>query len=425
MTLQVGVCIASRSKYNGVTKSGWRMSAWHERRSALLGSSVDVWQGDLMVATRHFQRIISADSHVMEPLDLWWNALGQTFGDRTPRVLNEYQGQKGTFFYSGNLGRPVAAIRARDPETEAAAAHAEARGLEACGYDPAVRVRFQEEADIAAEVMNPTRLLGIMRNPDVEVVQACAQVYNDWAAEFVSHNPKRFVGVSVIPMNDVDWALKELTRTLQQGLMNPMINVQAPIDCPPYRDAVYDGFWAAASEAAAPVTLHLLTGQVLSPLGGAQEQTPEERRANPAKWIELFAEIQTVLANDFIFGGILERFPHLHIVCGEYEVSWIPGFMTRLDQIDENISRFHLPRLQMRASDYMRTRVYHGFISDTAADYSIPHIGVDQVLWGSDFPHFRSIGLEAQSALHTLLGTLPRQDQEKVVGGNAAQVFNL
>ena len=51
--------------------------------------------------------------------------------------------------------------------------------------------------------------------------------------------------------------------------------------------------------------------------------------------------------------------------------------------------------------------------------------GVEQVLWGSDLPHFRSIGLEAQTALHTLLGTLPRQDQEKVVGGNAAKVFNL
>jgi hypothetical protein len=88
-----------------------------------------------MAATRHFHRIISADSHVMEPIDLWWNALGQKFGDRTPRVLNEYQGQKGTFFYSGNLGRPVAAIRERDPETEAAAAQAEARGMEACGHD--------------------------------------------------------------------------------------------------------------------------------------------------------------------------------------------------------------------------------------------------------------------------------------------------
>jgi predicted TIM-barrel fold metal-dependent hydrolase len=170
-----------------------------------------------MAATRHFQRIISADSHVMEPLDLWWDTLGQTFGDRTPRILHEYQGQKGTFFYSGNLGRPVAAIRARDPETEAAAAHAEARGMEACGYDPAVRVRFQEEADIEAEVMNPTRLLGIMRNPDAAVVQACAQVYNDWEAAFASYNPKRLIGVSVIPMHDVAWAIEELERTLEKG----------------------------------------------------------------------------------------------------------------------------------------------------------------------------------------------------------------
>src|SRR5438093_13615064 len=104
-----------------------------------------------MATTRHFHKIISADSHVMEPLDLWWNALGQTFGDRTPRVLDEYQGQKGTFFYSGKLGRPVAAIRARDPEAEAAGAQAEARGLEACGYDAAVRVRFPEEADVEAD----------------------------------------------------------------------------------------------------------------------------------------------------------------------------------------------------------------------------------------------------------------------------------
>jgi predicted TIM-barrel fold metal-dependent hydrolase len=73
----------------------------------------------------------------------------------------------------------------------------------------------------------------------------------------------------------------------------------------------------------------------------------------------------------------------------------------------------------------MRTRVFHGFISDTAADYSIPHVGSAQVIWGSDFPHFRSIGLDAQSALHELVGALPRDDQEKVVGGNAARVFNL
>ena len=78
----------------------------------------------------------------------------------------------------------------------------------------------------------------------------------------------------------------------------------------------------------------------------------------------------------------------------------------------------------MRASDYMRTRIWHGFIDDTAAAYSIPYVGASQVLWGSDFPHTRSIGLDAQSALYKQLETLPREEQEQVVGGNAAKVFN-
>ena len=378
-----------------------------------------------MPGTRHYERIISADSHFMEPVDLWWNALGDKLGDRTPRMIEEYQGQKGRFFYSGNRGRPVARIRESDPVTEAAKVEAESRGMEACGYDPAVRVRFQEEADIEAEAMNPTQLLGIMRNPDAEVVRECSRVFNDWAADFVSYNPKRFIGVSVIPVNDVEWAVSELERTTKMGLVSPMINCRAPESCPDYRDPIYDPFWAAASEAGAPVTLHVLTGRILSPMGGAADQTPEERHGNPSKWMGLFNEIQTTLADDFIFGGILQRFPKLKVVCSEFEVSWIPGFMARLDIIDENLSRFHLPSLEMKASEYMRTQVWHGFITDAAATPAIPYVGASQVLWGSDFPHFRSIGLEAQSALQELVGDLSREDQEMVVGRNAAKLFNV
>jgi len=101
----------------------------------------------------------------------------------------------------------------------------------------------------------------------------------------------------------------------------------------------------------------------------------------------------------------------------------VPGFMARLDQIEDIAPRLHLSKLEMKASDYMRTRIWHGFIDDTAADYSIPYVGATQVLWGSDFPHTRSIGLDARSTLSQQLSILPREDQEKVIGGNAAHVF--
>jgi predicted TIM-barrel fold metal-dependent hydrolase len=79
----------------------------------------------------------------------------------------------------------------------------------------------------------------------------------------------------------------------------------------------------------------------------------------------------------------------------------------------------------MQASDYMQTRVYHGLTDDAYGPDLIPLIGADRILWGSDFPHIRSIGLEAQEHVHALLDALPQEDQVKVVGGSAAQVFNI
>jgi uncharacterized protein len=381
-----------------------------------------------MAATHYFANLISADSHVMEPYEIWWKALGPKFGDRTPRLLDTYQGRQGTFFYSGNLGAPVTPVRDLLPTSDAAATVAADKGFGAAGFLPEVRVQFQETAGIRAEVLNPTRMLAILRNPDVQVVQACAQVFNDWEAEFISYDPKRLIGVSVIPMYDVDWAIDELQRTLQKGLVGPLINCQAPVGRPPYRDPAYDRFWAVAAEAGAPITLHILTGRVLSPLGSVDTQTPEERGDNPRRMLELFGEVQEVLANDFIFGGILDRFPNLKVVCSEFELSWIPHFMWRLDELQDPYGfgpRMHLTRLKLKASDYMKTRVYHGLIDDVYGPHMIPLIGVDRVLWGSDFPHIRSIGLEAQEHVTKLLSALPREDQERVAGGNAARVFNV
>ena len=379
------------------------------------------------MATLHYPKLISADSHVMEPPALWWNALGPKWGDRTPRPLDEFNGEKGNFFYSEYLGSPVQRIRVPlSSETEAAAHEAQEMGMGALGYDPEVRVKFQVEAGIDAEVMNPTTMLGLMRNPDGPVLQACSEVYNDWMAEFVSYSPQRLIGVSAIPMHDVDWAVDELSRTLHRGLRGPMINCQAPEGCPPYRDPVYDRFWAAAQEADVPVTLHIITGRVMDALILARlGQTPEETSANPGLWIDLFIEAQTVLANDFIYGGILDRFPNLKLLCSEFEVSWIPGFMSRLDQLDDVAPRLNLPKLNMRASEYMKTRVFHGFIDDSAAEVAIPYVGADRVLWGSDFPHIRSIGLDARSALYRQLQTFSAEEQGKLVGGNAAELFGL
>jgi predicted TIM-barrel fold metal-dependent hydrolase len=79
----------------------------------------------------------------------------------------------------------------------------------------------------------------------------------------------------------------------------------------------------------------------------------------------------------------------------------------------------------MKASDYMRTRIWHGMINDPFADQVIPYVGASQVCWGSDFPHVRSIGLDASAFVADLYKNFSVVDQNKLVGGNIAQVYGI
>ncbi len=363
--------------------------------------------------TSSFTKLISADSHVMEPRDLWDRALRSRYGEHTPRIIPEYNGKQGTFFYTG---RQVLKVTETDLS-------AQKIGYQEAGYMPEVRVKFQKEAGVQAEIMNATLMLLIMQGRQRNVVRASAGVFNDWLADFCSHDPQRLLGIAMIPMDDPDWATDELERVVRKGLRGAIIHLIPPEGCAPLRDPIYERFWAAAQALDIPITLHIITGRVPDPL---HFHTREEQGESPRMYVELMYEVMGVLANEFIFGGILDRFPKLKLMCSEFEVSWIPNFMWRIDQMQDDFgARLELPKLDMKASDYMKTRIWHGIIDDPFGAEAIARIGVDRVLWGSDFPHVRSIGLDAQSRLARLFGKLSDADQHRLVAGNVAGLYGL
>lgn len=362
---------------------------------------------------RKFKKVISADSHTLEPLDLWWNALGNKFGDRTPRLVEERNGEKGRFFFNGNQ-----LYRMSDSEGDAEARYA----LEA-GYDPEVRVRFQHDAGVEAEVLHPTRLMLMWHHPDAEIVRACSQVYNDWLMEFTSYDRKRLVEAVVIPMGDIDWAMLELERLGKKGARDAAINLEPPKGCPPYRDHVYDRFWTLAQDMGIPLTLHIFSGK---PRPHFEGLPPERQGENPENLLRSQHEISWILARDFIFGAVLDRFPRLKIIVAEFEVGWIPFFNWWVDRFQSDYShRMQMPTLEMKASDYMSTRIWHGFIDDPLVTQAVQFVSTDQLLWGSDFPHLRSLALDTHDRLPGLLEGLSPEDQEKVLYTNAARVWDL
>ena len=365
-----------------------------------------------------FDRIISADSHVIEPYEIYTGGLHNRFGDLAPRIMEEHAGRKGTFFFTGDQ---VMKIRRVDEEQRG-------KGVDsAVSHDPARRLAFLDEAGVEAEVIYATLVSMVMHASNLaknrDMVRGAVQIFNDWHAEFCSRDPNRLLGVAAVTTDDPQWAAAEIHRIRKRGLRGVVINTLPPEGCPPYRHPDYDVLWAAAEETDTPITLHIVTGRVRD---FAHVHTAEENAAAPGWLFELFSEVKAPLANDFIFGQVLDRFPKLKIVCSEFEVNWVPAFMWYLDLLEGPFgARVELPKLQRPASDYMRDRVWHGIVDDPFGDEAIPYVGAGQVCWGSDFPHVRSIGTDAQEFVADLFKNFPREDQEKLVGGNAAAIYGL
>ena len=362
----------------------------------------------------HYTAMISGDSHIFESKDLWRNALGDKYGDDIPHEFYEYRGKKGIFFYTG-----AQVLLTADADGE----HKQS-GLHLSGYDPEKRIQYQKDANVLAEVIYPTYGLIVMQSKHHEALNAVAEVYNDWLYnDFLSHDTTRLLGVAMIPTTNVDWAIKELDRCVKMGYVGVCFNCRNLEDTPPYRDPVYDPLWARCAEMDIPVTLHSITGRVHDPLHPHNE---DELMDAPRLALDIYNEIQGTLGSDIIFGGVLDRHPDLKIVVSEFELSWLPNFAFRLDMIKDGFaSRITLPKLEMKPSDYLRERCYFGWIDDGRGMLGVEEVGADRVMWGSDFPHVRSVGVDAQSVVGKMLSKLSPEDQDKIVGLNTAELYNI
>jgi len=360
--------------------------------------------------------IISSDSHVFEPTDLWKKTLGDRFGDKVPHGVSQFEGHEGNFFY---VGRPGEAARLEELVSDDGKDR-RLDDLAKAGADPVYRLQLMDKDGIHAEVLNPTWGLWIPRMADGAARNACAEVFNDWIQEYCSENLKRLLAVAMIPIVDVDWAVKELDRVVKRGARAIMIGTNPVDGAAPYRDRKYDRFWAAAQEAELPVTLHIVTGRVRDPF---TYHGDKEREDVPASFLDLFYEAQPALANEFIFGGIFDRFPRLKIFLSEYDASWLPILKYRLNRIQTFPGFDHLQKKP--ASRYIEENIYAGIINDPLAAKLRNEIGIDRMMWGSDFPHPPCPYPNTTQNIDRILSDLSPEDRFKVVAGNAARLFKI
>lgn len=357
--------------------------------------------------------VISADSHVVEPDDLYTGALGATYGDKLPHMVESGPSGDTTHLFTGYEYLHMSGVFDVGDETQAK--------LQRANEDPRLRLECLDEDGVYAEVMAPTTLMLTMRTPDDNMVRDCCRVFNSWLAEYCGQAPKRLFGISAIHMEDVDWAVKELERVIKAGLASVMINTDARPQWPPYQDPSYDRFWALAQEARFPVMIHIVAGNARDFFTLHGEETKHVAR----HVLGLFGDGPVTLGSEFIFGGIMDRFPDLRLVMGEYEVSWYPHWLYRMEQTQKEFIKMvggYRPKQPVR--DYMK-RVGMGVIDDPFIDSAKAVLDLDTVMWGSDFPHPRCTYPNSHKVIEENFGHLGKETLRKISLENAARFYNI
>ncbi|HEY6420756.1 MAG TPA: amidohydrolase family protein [Candidatus Binataceae bacterium] len=375
-------------------------------------------------------RVISADSHMMEPADLWTERLDRKFGDRTPRVM-KIEGKPGfSFVAPGVRPFPVSAGFGIGKSGQELKEHLQ-KGYEAArpsGWDPAERLKDQDIDGVAAEVIYTTLGMPLFGLDDAELQRACFRVYNDWVAEFRSYDPKRLHPVALISLEDIGEAVKELERAAKIGLKSAMIWAVPPHDRP-YYDPSYEPFWAAAQANDVPLSLHVITEKGQG-AGDNQERVHTGPRLPGSVRILMgtmapIHSIQRTLSS-LLFGGVLEKFPRLRIVSAENDSGWVAHFMYRLDHFYEKFgSMSDKVGLTMKPSDYLRRQLWVTFQDDIIGPMTWKFFGENNFMWASDFPHTDSTWPHSLEVIEKDFAGVPEPVKQKIVCDNAARLYHI
>ncbi len=363
-------------------------------------------------------RVISADSHVLEPADLWTSRIERRYRDRAPHVIHEVKGARGDFFVCEGLRPfPVSglAVAGVDPEDFGEKMLAGYEAVRPSGWDPVERIKDQDVDGVEAEVLYTSLGMMLYGIEDGGLRAACFRAYNGWLADFCRHDPRRLAGVGLIPMDDVQDAVAEVKRSVDLGLKGGMIWGSPPADRP-YDDPIWDPLWAAAQEAGLPLSLHILTGSEGSGLDGTTVM-----KAYPSLPHRMERSI-----SDLIFGGALERFPRLRIISAENDIGWIAHYLQRLDHAYQKYRYLErTPVTPEPPSFYFRRQVYATFQDDRVGVLTREFVGVGNLMWASDFPHSDSTWPHSREVIEREFAGVPEADTRRIIGENCRELYGI
>jgi predicted TIM-barrel fold metal-dependent hydrolase len=365
-------------------------------------------------------RLIDADAHINEPPDLWVSRVPSEFRDRAPRMEHFERGD--AWVMEGapdpiNFGLNAAAglpVEERRP-------WARFEDIRAGGYDPKARLQEMDSDLVDACVLYPTprlsHLLFATRDPALHL--ALVRAYNDWLAEYCSSDPGRLGGIALVPNRGVTDARAEVERTVEQpGIVGVLIG------CFPHGDLDLaeedDVVWRAVADAGVPLHIHVgLVNEMPKDIYAAGTVT-EGHAQGDMRFLQ--APVRMV---QFVNGKVFDRVPDLQVVLAEVDAGWVPYVKEQLDNRLLRRTPGGDARVQRLPSDIIDEHFAYTYITDHFAIRNRQAVGVERLMWSSDYPHSGSDWPNSVRVIHADFAGVPASERDLILAGNALRLYRF
>ncbi|HMG43128.1 MAG TPA: amidohydrolase family protein [Acidimicrobiales bacterium] len=293
--------------------------------------------------------------------------------------------------------------------------------------EPAPRLALMDELGVDRALMFPTlaSLLEERLRDDPELVHAVIHSLNQWLHEQWTFDYEgRIFATPVITLPIVDKAIEELRWVVERGARAVLIR---PAPAPGHSGSrsfglpEFDPFWQAVVDADVLVTMHASDSgytRYQTDWTGPQEMLPFKPDAFRTLTMGKRPIEDTMAA--FTCHGVLTRFPDLRVALVENGGDWVVPFLEHLSDVHRKMPQ----QFDEDPVEAFKRNVWVNPFHEDDIQRLVEVMGVDHILFGSDYPHPEGLA-EPVSYLDHLPPGLPDEDVAKIMGGNLARIMRV
>jgi len=387
--------------------------------------------------------LVDTDAHVVEPPDVWSSRLPARYLEAGPRIRYFPSGQPkltgGTYIEEPGIEGPDVAWwfyedhRYSVKRLIAAAGYpADDITMQGITFDqmrpgcwqPAARLADMDVNGVEAQLCFPNypRFCGqlFLNGKDRELALLCVQAYNDWMVEeWCGSSGGRLIPLCLVPLWDAGLAAAEIRRNAARGVRAVAFSeLPTYLGLPSPHSGYWDPFFAACAETSTVVCMHIGSGTK------TPQASPDAPDAVPATI--LFGNTAASMT-DYIYSGILDRYPSLRLLYAESQIGWIPYLLERADDVWETHRGWSGSQVACAEppSTYYYRHIFSCFFKDRVGIEMLDRVGLDNITFETDYPHQDGTWPHSARAAADQFGELDDVSIAKITRGNAIRLFGL